>query len=293
MIGIVNIVIQFVKLNLSVQKSKTMSKKCAYCGSSTSNITKEHVINKAFLDRFYNMGLGYANCYDKITANYLTVRDVCDVCNNEILSDYDEYFLNFYENHYTESQLKPNDTFEITYNYEKISKWILKTLYNLERKNKTNFIKPFFYNFKEYIIHDNVINNNFRIYLEVLSDVSEEEIIALKKYKPKIEIPKKLNMLKLGTQFFKNGKLEFVKYIISSNFAFYVFTDFENINNIEQKAIFYENIVGKNILFRLEPEKEKIVLKVSKRNIIDILEKSVDGKKSFYERFSQYFDSKK
>lgn len=269
-----------------------MSKECAYCGSSTSKITKEHVINKAFLDKFYNLSLRYANCYDKITANYLIVRDVCNVCNNKILSVYDEYFLYFYENHYSENQFKPNDTIEIRYNYKKISKWILKTLYNLERKNEINFVEPFFYNFKEYIIHDNVINNNFCIYLELLSDVSEEEIISVKKYKPEIEIPKKLDMFKLGTQFFKYGKIEFVKYIISSNFVFHVFTDFENINNIVQKVMFYEGIVGKNVLFKLDPNKEKIVVNVSKRNIIDILEKSSDGKKSFYERFSEYFNSK-
>lgn len=71
-------------------------KRCAYCDKTNNRMTREHVVNKAFLDKFYNSAVGYARVYDKYTSNFLTLHDVCDVCNNGILSLLDNYFLDFY-----------------------------------------------------------------------------------------------------------------------------------------------------------------------------------------------------
>lgn len=146
--------------------------------------------------------------------------------------------------------------------------------------------------FKKHIINKNSKSNNFQIYIELLSDIPEKEITKAKNNNKSLsELPKKLIFLKLGNQFYKyDGIINMDKYIILSNFAFYVFIDFENEENMKKKASLYKKITGISNFFHLIPNKDRMDLKASSRNILDMLKKSFEGDKSFEERFSKHFE---
>lgn len=151
-------------------------KQCAYCDKTTNKITSEHVVSKSFIDRYYKIGIGYAKVYDKYTQNFLTINDVCQKCNNEILSLLDSYFLEFYKSNIPEDIISKQTSLKLTYDFDKLSKWLLKTLYNSERKHSYEQIPKKLYRYKNYILGKDKRKRLFKIYLELLQDVPPEEI---------------------------------------------------------------------------------------------------------------------
>jgi hypothetical protein len=107
---------------------------CAYC-SKESQLTKEHIIPEALLDVF-------AECKFTIRGdNYFqadaTVKDVCFVCNNEVLSPLDEYGSELIKRYFVK-EYDPTETLEFEYEYLKLIRWLLKLAYNNERAMNRN-----------------------------------------------------------------------------------------------------------------------------------------------------------
>ena len=264
-------------------------KKCAYCDKSNIDITKEHVVNKEFLKRFFKNGSGYAKYYDKTTSNFLTVKDVCSICNNGLLSQFDTYFLEFYDANLPRFRISPSTKIQIQYDYNKLSKWLLKTIYNSERKHSYEQVQNKMYRYKNYILGKDKRQKLFKIYVELLSDVPEEEI------REHTELPEdfngKIDMLKIGTVVLReevNSKdKNITKYLLSSNFMFHVFL----IDPGKQSDSFFkprlENYIQKSRkskLFLLNPKEVSLELLGSGRTIIDIAKDSMEGTQTFVER---------
>ncbi|WP_282126948.1 hypothetical protein [Marinifilum flexuosum] len=258
-------------------------KECAYCGQSDRKITKEHVVNKAFLDEFYKIGVGFAKAYNNVTNNYLTIKDVCAKCNNEILSELDDYFLEFYRQNLPKNLIKTNSKIEISYDYSRLSRWLLKTIYNSERKNEYEHLERKMHRYKNYIINDAPIDSLFKIYVEILGDVKKNETKHL------TDLPEdfngKFNFLKLGTSILSNTvyNSEITKYFVSSNIVFHIFLidkkeDLKEFNNRLYNYKFHSKIKD---LYYLNPVKSKLKIKTSNRNIFDILDHTIEGEKSF------------
>jgi hypothetical protein len=261
-------------------------KKCAYCDTSKLKITKEHVVNKSFIDQYYKVGKGYANVYQKYTENYLTAKDVCAKCNNEILGSFDDYFLRFYANNLPVSIVKAGDKFKIQYEFEKLSKWLLKTIYNSERKNAYSAIPQKMHLFKDYIIGKENENGLFKIYLEILSDVDYNEWKDLPGLPPNFD--GKFNFLRLGTILFHDqmvtGIKDIMKHITSSNFMFHVFIlNHDSLSSEGFKLVFQKYLInlGTNNLYYIDPSKTEINVIASARSIIDNLKDTFEGDKHF------------
>jgi len=268
-------------------------KQCAYCDKTDEKITKEHVVNKAFIDRYYKIGKGYANAYDKYTENYLTAKDVCGKCNNEILSRLDDYFLDFYEANIPSFTVDKSSTFLINYEFERLSKWLLKTLYNSERKNAYEHIPQKMSRFKSYILGKDNRTKLFRIYIELLQDVSKEVILQHSHVKEE-EIPEKLNFLRLGnivfTDQFKTGVSDTIKYFISANFMFHIFIlDVGKHSDKIFRITFdqYKNMLKTTKLYYLNSRNSEIKVSASHRTIINVLENTFEGNKHVTARMKE------
>lgn len=258
-------------------------KKCAYCDKLDNRITKEHVVNKAFLDKFYKSAVGYAKVYDKYTSNYMTIHDVCEICNNGPLSLLDNYFLDFYSKNIPTSLIAEDSVIQIEYDFDKLSRWLLKTLYNSERKHSYSNIPRKLHRFKHYILGKDKRIKLFKIYLELLLDVPPAEIEKYVDEETRSNLPNKLSFLRMGTAVLSHqingGIQDVVKHFTSSNFVFHVFLidpgkHTENI--FQQRFREYEKTSGVYLNY-LAPKSNSIILKPSNRNIVDILEKSIEG----------------
>lgn len=262
---------------------------CAYCDSNKNKITKEHVVNRSFIDRYYKTGKGYANVWEKYSENFLTVKDVCSKCNNEILSQLDSYFLDFYEANLPREIVLEDSQYSIEYNFSKLSKWLLKTSYNSERKNAYEYLPQRMHRYKDYIVGKNNKTKLFKVFLELLSDVSESDLKKIDNLPD--DFDGKFNFLRVGTIIFpeqrNSGFQDLVKHVISSNFMFHIFvlnpgrhTDSIFKTTFEQYCLRAKT----NKLYYLDPTKSKLMLRGSNRTIVDILEITYEGEKLFIDR---------
>lgn len=258
-------------------------KKCAYCDKTNNRITNEHVVNKAFLNKFYKGAIGYAKAYDKYTSNYLTSHDVCEVCNNGILSSLDTYFLDFYSQNAPTIQIVKDSSIRIEYEFDKLSRWLLKTLYNSERKHTYSNIPKKLHRFKQYVLGADKRTKLFKVYLELILDVPSEEIEKYVDEETRSQLPNKLSFLRIGTAVLSSqletGIKEVVRCFTSSNFVFHVFVIDPGKHRekaFQQRLKEYVEISG-IVLNYLDPQLKSIIAKSSTRTIVDILENSIEG----------------
>lgn len=266
-------------------------KQCAYCDKTSVKFTSEHVISKAFIDRYYKIGIGYAKAYNKYTENYLTINDVCQKCNNETLSLLDNYFLDFYQTNIPQESISKDSILNITYNFNKLSRWLLKTLYNSERKHSYGEVPKKLARYRHYILGKDHRIKLFKIYIELIQDVPTEEIDKYNEDKS-IIAPKKLTFLRMGSIVFGDqlhtGVKDLIKHFTSSNFVFHIFIldpgqHSMAIFNATLKKYIERSKIGS--LVYVDPSKTKVLVKASTRTIIDILLNTREGDGNALDKF--------
>lgn len=253
------------------------NKKCAYC-SATNKLTKEHTVNKSLIIRLgLNESPGYEYSKGKYITNNSTIKDVCEKCNNGVLSNLDDYFLGFIEENLPlEKRIEVNSKIELNLDFNKLSRWLLKTLYNSERKNSYERIEQKLRYYKDYILGKEVsCRRPLRICLEILYDIPSSE---LEKVNSNIEFLK--NFVKLGNVAFSyENQVGYIKQFTIGNFMFYIF-----IEDTEEK----NEALSKSLQDFLRNEGVTIVdlslsntITVSNRSIVDILALTYQGNKTF------------
>lgn len=131
-------------------------KKCKYCDIKYNELTKEHI----FPNFFYELlglkdnsikYLSFNESFNIFNRKELFIKDVCSNCNNNILSKLDIEFSLLIKNYI----LYGTFTNQVV-NYQKISKWLLKTFYNshlyIEQKSMIEL-------YKNKYINNNILKN--------------------------------------------------------------------------------------------------------------------------------------
>ncbi|WP_233899326.1 hypothetical protein [Tenacibaculum piscium] len=246
-------------------------------------------MNKAFLNEFHKIGKGYVKIFDDVKDVFLTTRDVCKDCNNRILRDLDDYFLDFYRKNIPEKRILKNTKITISYDFKKLSKWLLKTLYNSERRNVYEQLERKLHRYKGYIIEKEKFDNSIRIYVELLQDIPRKHTCDFPE-----ESNGKSNILKLGTiipsEQYNHSKKDITRYFLSSNIIFHILIfDSEDLTSekINKRINDYKFLSKTKKIFYLNPIKKKLILKASDRTILEILGNTIEGNKSFIERRKQ------
>ena len=96
------------------------------------------------------------------------IRDVCAICNNGPLSRLDEYARKLYISYFTK-EYKIARMLRLRYDYELLSKWLLKIAYNSARASSAPDI-DILKMFAPYIINDNCIPINIIISVGLLGN---------------------------------------------------------------------------------------------------------------------------
>jgi hypothetical protein len=113
-----------------------MSKKCAFCGEK-KRLTGEHVIPNGLIKLYPRENITFSNNTKFKDNKGLRVKDVCHECNNKILSKLDNYGVELIKENFIE-EFKADDILEFKYDYDKLSKWLMKIAYNMDRSEKIN-----------------------------------------------------------------------------------------------------------------------------------------------------------
>ena len=113
---------------------------CAYCGSHSNPLTREHLfpkgIDSLLLDGDERSHFFLTRSPDYFVEGEPTVRDVCRVCNNGVLSQLDAYALGLMRqcNRY----LSEGETIVLHYDYDLLLRWLLKMCFNSARVHDNN-----------------------------------------------------------------------------------------------------------------------------------------------------------
>ncbi|WP_297418870.1 hypothetical protein [Clostridium sp.] len=114
-------------------------KQCAYCSKPlVKNIkTKEHIIPKGLIELFPEQNITFTADRAYKDNNGQSISDVCKICNNGVLSELDVYGINLIKNNFMQ-KFKPDDNLNISFDFDKMCRWLLKIAFNHERVEKNS-----------------------------------------------------------------------------------------------------------------------------------------------------------
>ncbi|MCD1261329.1 hypothetical protein B5M42_021240 [Paenibacillus athensensis] len=130
-------------------------KKCMYCLEDKVALTREHVIPSGLLDMYPSQDVTYnTTTYKNLRYkdnDGLTIKDVCQDCNNNLLSPLDSYGKNMISKYFS-SKFVGDPTVIMHYDYHLLQRWLLKIAYNVARSSGLNF--DWFRDELDYILHN-------------------------------------------------------------------------------------------------------------------------------------------
>lgn len=137
---------------------------CAYCKNKCVP-SREHII-PSFLygyQKRYGGHVGWNESAKKIIGSEGKIKDVCEVCNNGVLSRLDEYAKKFL----TESGVFVENFLHkekcISYNYNLLLRWLVKISFNSSRAAKNN--SNLFEDYRGFILGDEDKEIDKRVFL--------------------------------------------------------------------------------------------------------------------------------
>lgn len=124
--------------------------KCAYC-SLERPATKEHIWPKSLIDKYEEL-----QTYNPRKNNFYrgepVVRDVCAVCNNELLSPLDAYLSDRFDRVFSKI-IEPGQSAELEYDYPRLLRALLKISYNSSRSAEDRKPSQLLSRYAKYISH--------------------------------------------------------------------------------------------------------------------------------------------
>jgi|LSQX01.3.fsa_nt_gb hypothetical protein len=136
---------------------------CQYCKKRYDNNerrrTAEHIIPYGIIELFPEQYISFFEGKKFIDNRSMTIADVCEKCNGTLLSPLDNYGKNLINNNFL-SKIpvdKKEEEFPVEFDYYKLTRWILKILYNYQRLKKEN--TEWFKRALGYMLHDIRVEN--------------------------------------------------------------------------------------------------------------------------------------
>lgn len=137
---------------------------CPYCDKEKKG-TREHVIPDGFIrgmnEKEQIRWTEAAPC--RVVQSDLVIKDVCAECNNGVLSQLDTYAL-YLVTKYNGNINKSTKKLFFKYDYNKLSRWLLKVCYNSARSNKSEYDMNLYKKCAPYIIENKEIKNKISVY---------------------------------------------------------------------------------------------------------------------------------
>ncbi|OOG28794.1 hypothetical protein B1C78_00155 [Thioalkalivibrio denitrificans] len=147
-------------------------KQCAYC-SEDRKLTKEHIWPSSIIKKYESKLASYNKKLDSFVYSDPVIKDVCEECNNVLLSPLDAYLSSLYDEHLHQS-LNPGDSTELSFDREMLLRALLKISFNSARASAAEDIMAAHRRFAPYILRGGY---SFGVQLRLLV-VTSSKIIA-------------------------------------------------------------------------------------------------------------------
>lgn len=118
-----------------------MSKECAFCRNNTK-LTREHLWPQALHKRMKNANqlnessMWIAKVEDKLLKSEPSIKDVCEKCNNGVLSQLDNYICSLFDSTFNKVVEKKYPV-SFDYDYHMLKRWLIKMCFNSARLNNS------------------------------------------------------------------------------------------------------------------------------------------------------------
>lgn len=146
---------------------------CAYCKKEkeAKEITHEHIIPKGIIDLFPECDYVFDRRLEgtKVYKGESKINDVCADCNNGQLSYLDNYGTQFIKKYFLKEYSK-DEILSIEYDYNLLSRWLLKIIFNTERSIKSQTLRDTLW-FDENIDYILGIKSNPQYYISIFSGI--------------------------------------------------------------------------------------------------------------------------
>lgn len=110
---------------------------CAFCGVK-NNLSREHIFPNGIIKKFEYEMLSYNDKSNKIFRTDMVVKDVCETCNNGILSKLDSHFVQLFEKN-MQKPIYPGHCVEFEFEYNFLLRELLKISFNSARASSDGF----------------------------------------------------------------------------------------------------------------------------------------------------------
>jgi hypothetical protein len=153
----------------------TNIKPCAYCRRLDRALTREHLLPHFLHERTRDLDVQFLRAAPgRLVDGEHTIRDVCENCNNGVLSQLDEYATKLFDRFF-HTFIVAHGRVEFVYDFGRLLRWLLKLSYNSARANKsTSTDTERLAELAPYILHGTPEPPRVAIYLLLVIPYNEE-----------------------------------------------------------------------------------------------------------------------
>jgi hypothetical protein len=141
-----------------------VTKTCAYC-DTPGRLTKDHVWPECFLDKI-GRGAHFSHQTGRAHGGDYVVADVCDKCNNAVLSELDAYFCRLYDDFLAEAR-DYDSVVSFHYDYHLLTRSLLKIAYNSARGAGSD--DSYLRQIRSYILRGAPVPTQLAVFAELVS----------------------------------------------------------------------------------------------------------------------------
>ena len=266
--------------------------KCIYC-ERNNLLTNEHVLPRWLYQYTQNQNIQLLQASpDKFLKVQQTIKDVCQQCNNGVLSELDTYAKGRYENFFSNYVFK-DQTVTFEYEYDLLARWLLKVSFNSARANGGDHES--FLEYREYILTGENRPTRMTIFLQLITPyifsekdkrkVKDESLKALGYLPPNFTRISRLDeTVSIGIN---KDNYNLIRMVMLNSYNFYILIPSENIKSREdwknELRVFKSTELAKGV-YKLLPENKSISLSASNVSILDAVKHHLKSNEDVYKK---------
>ena len=239
---------------------------CAYCNKNEYKLTREHVIPDSFLKGMNRKSV--TTWLDKapkrVIKGDIVIKDVCEKCNNEYLSILDNYAYHLLVN-YNGNVIYDKKKIFFKYNYNMLSRWLLKVAYNSSRTNNSTYDSSIYSKCAPYIIKNENSPLDFSLFVQYI-DLTIEQSVKEKYYHYDQNSSYTIDHFRIAPFKFKEISTYYcsLRTIIINSFVFFIIVYNSNCSK-EEKEIIEQHMIKQNpYAVKLHQSSKKVKLNKEK-----------------------------
>lgn len=239
---------------------------CAFCHENEYKLTREHIIPDSFIKGMNKKAM--ITWQDKIPKKVIkgdiVIKDVCEQCNNVHLSALDNHAYHSLISYNGKVNYDSKKIF-FKYNFNMLSRWLLKVAYNSSRANNSTYDSNLYAKCTPYIIKNEDCALDFSLFVQYI-DLSIEKSQKEEYHHFNPTNTYKIDHFRITPMKFKEISTYScsLRSIIINSFVFFIIV-YDSKCSLEEKESIEKHLVEQNpCAVKLHPNSKKVKLNKEK-----------------------------